>query len=248
MTVLKRAFGAVAFAGTLLLGSVAGAATVNPDGTYNGTYDATSVNTNGNLHTFWFPGLEASSDYYQFVGGPGTFVVTNTTARLTGTIAQNGNAGNSLDIDINFNYLQTGTGNGVSGKTGGVPNPESSFTDLWDFFSYGSAMVTGTAGSNFDGLRIDLSLRPSTGAMPPQLGNYADDKGGSGLGFSGWYFWTVTDNGGISGLGSSGSGDINLQLTSRPPDQVPPVPLPAGIVLLLSGLGFGAIVTRRRAA
>jgi len=223
-----RNLAAILAAGLMAVGTAASATTVTP----NDKYHASSVKTGGNFHTFWFVGLLGGSRYWQFTDG-GTMIVDDNSAQLKGTIQQNGNAGNKLDVDISFAYKQTGTGNGVVGKCGG--GCPAANVNTWDYFSYDTVSMTGTAGSLLDGMSIDLTMKPANGKMPPQMGDYANDKN-AGLGFSSWYYWTSNFNGATK----TGYGDINVNLVAAP--------LPAGMLLLLSGLGGLAFLRRRATA
>lgn len=233
---LSFAFATLTFS-IFLAGSV-GAVTLTP----NGTYEATNVKTGGNYHTFYLPHLVNGNAHYQFEGGSGTFVVTDNSARLFGTIVQNGNSANKLEADIWFNFEQTGPGSGIVGKTNKVPNPKGPIIADWDFFTYDltKTSLKGASSSLLDGVELSLSVKPGDGSMPFQLGSYADDKGNAGLGGSSWFYWTVSSGENDPDLkNKNGHGDINVQLQ--------PVPLPAGSLLLITALGACAVARRRKA-
>ncbi len=204
-----------------------------------GAYDATSVNTGGNLHTIWledFLGANDADDYWQFVGGPGLFEFDGTTdpdeARLGGTIAQNTDTSNTFDISFVFSYRPQGQG-GMAPKNGGGGNPAT-----WDYFDFVSGTATGTGGA-VNGTNLSFTIRPSAD-LPAQLGDGANDKN-LGLGFSSWVFW---DDGSTSGIGDI---NLNLAFVTGSGYNPPPVPLPASALLLIGAMGaMGAAARMRR--
>lgn len=182
-------------------------------------YHATNVTSGNQDHTFYFnPAIGGPNKHWQFVGGYGIFTVNGSgagaTATLTGEIVQNGSPGNRFGVDLSFQGAAGQNGAGL--KCGGGCGDSAS----WQFFQSITGSLTGLAGTVV-GTVLDLSHR--TGTPFPQLGNGANDKN-SGFGFSTWF--SVDNRPGQYG-------DINLNLS--------PVPLPAGVVLLLTGLaGLGA--------
>lgn len=181
-------------------------------------YHATNVTSGSQDHTFYFnPAIGGPNKHWQF-DGVGIFTVNGSgagaTATLTGEIVQNGSPGNRFGVDLSFQGAAGPNGSGL--KCGGGCGDSAN----WQFFQSITGSLTGLAGSVL-GTVLDLSHR--NGTPYPQLGNGANDKN-SGYGFSTWF----------SVDGRSGQyGDINLNLS--------PVPLPAGVILLLTGLaGLGA--------
>jgi len=121
----------------------------------------------------------------------------------------------------------------------------------YEYFNMVSGSLTGL--EDLDGFNLSLFQKPTNGDFPMQLGQGPNGKPGGAtdvdvgleeFGLSTWLGLTVTKNdigfGGFTvGQTLSGSGDINLELT--------PVPVPAALPLLLTGLlGLGAIGLRRR--
>lgn len=234
---------------TALLGSNAQAAT------YTGDFDATSVNTGGNDHTFWFVGLlgETSHDtanrYWQFDSDGGTFSSDGATASLTGTIVNNVLAGYDFLVNVAFSYRGTGDdGDNDGGVLDGDVDKKGSahggdpFT--WDFYDMTSATLTGT-GVISSGFWMELTQRGPVF----QVGDGANDKS-SGLGASGWFDWTlyrecvsVVATGSSAGGAceeNSGYGDINVNLVPSP------VPLPAAGLLLIGAVGALGAAARRK--
>lgn len=204
------------------------AATQNP-----GTYDAVSVNTGSNDHALWLPNLVAGSAYWQFVDGTGVFVVTANGASLNATAVQNGNASNQVNISLEFDhvippvgYTPTKCGGGGCGDTSG-----------WDFFRLAMpGSITG-ASASLAGLVLDITDK----GPYAQLGLGANDKDGTEFGFSMWFGWAA---GALNTyhFGNSNHGDVNLELL---PSEIP---LPAGVWLMLAGVGSLVGLRRKQRA
>ncbi|WP_299960058.1 VPLPA-CTERM sorting domain-containing protein [uncultured Roseobacter sp.] len=225
------AVAAVLTAATLFATDV-GAATM-----YEGTYDATSVNTNGNDHTVWLPGLFTGvSAYWQFAPNPGSFVVgaNNATAQLSGTIQNNGVSNYQMQVDVSYE-LRNPNVPGDTTKNGG-----GAYDGTWSFFDIAKATITGIG--DLSGLSLILSVYPDPQVedIPFQLGEGANDKN-SGLGASGWFSWETQISQiyiGPDAFDSKKHGDINLNLRLNPDSNIPDqVPLPAAAFLLIAGLG-----------
>jgi hypothetical protein len=234
-SMIKQSVVAIAIVAATAFGTGATAAT-----DYEGVYDATSVNTNGNLHTLWLPDLFSSPSvnaYWQFVPNPGKFKVAagNATAHLTGTIVNNVMNNLSMMVDIAYtlrNPNQPGTG-GFKGGSGDVSDAAN-----WSFFTMTLATLTGTG--DLGGLQLSLT---EIASVPFQLGDGANDKN-PGLGASGWFTWVVdsqASNTTYSAQASPGHGDVNLNL------KLAPIPLPATGILLVGAIGaLGAAAARKK--
>ena len=237
----------VALAAYVLCGlfvSSANASTLGPM-TSPGDYGVTSVETDGTPHAFWlvdFAGTNNADDYWQFQPATGTFSWDGTNATLTGTIFQNTDTANTLQVSVDFLYRSEGAGDEAP-KNGGGGVPAD-----WDYFDFVAGSITGSI-DGFD-VALDLSIRPN-GELPGQLGLGANDKDG-GLGFSSWIFYEAGEGNEFAFSPSNNNpriGDINLRLFPRFNNVGPsPVPLPASAWLMIAALGTGAFVARRRRA
>lgn len=225
------------------------------------------------IRGFWFDGLIAgdadNGDLRHFTVSNGMMSRGGGTATLTGTIASVANNDLTFDFEVNLSdsdpqdgYCQYTwpayncvTGDKIMGN-GDVKGPllDQSIVDMWDFFSFDSGTLEGTGA--LDG--FDLTLTDKTdGEHKPQLGKGANALEVGDFGFSTWFNFDSTDGEGtevsLDGVtyvfGASGSGDINVDVNNGEvlPDNPAPVPLPAGIWLMLAGMGaLGAAARARR--
>ena len=230
----------VAVAGFVTGALLATAATAS---TYTGTYDAGNVETVGNPHTLWLVDFVDGSKYWQFEDGSNAFVFEDTTATLNAVAFQTGNANRRMDLSMTF---ELAAGPNGSPKCGG----DCSDVANWNFFDFTSASLTGMDDLAGVILNLTLGAVDNGGRGPidklPQLGFGANDKD-AGFGFSTWFNWErVMDlnqnpNFDVVQTGTSGHGDVNLQL------DVTPVPLPAAGWLLIAGVGaLGAVRKSRK--
>ena len=94
-----------------------------------------------------------------------------------------------------------------------------------------------------DGLSMDVVMRPLPG-KPGQLG-FGGNWTTLDFGYSNWMEWTVTSQAAQKSVKSTGNGDINFDFLGNGDNNVPPVPLPAGMPLVLTAMA-GLYAIRRR--
>ena len=104
--------------------------------------------------------------------------------------------------------------------------------------------LTGTAGNAFDGLVIDIEMKPLAlpNRKPGQLG-YGGNWTTDDFGYSNWMYWSITQNNTNINLGPLNTqyhGDVNFTLVATP--------IPAGLPLVLTGLAGLYALRRRKAA
>ncbi|MEL7488126.1 MAG: VPLPA-CTERM sorting domain-containing protein [Pseudomonadota bacterium] len=226
------------------------------------TFSATSAVSDPNLHggnsdhSVWLPFFESvagtpltgNSNGSDFDFSPEGFLTINPdgTGQLVGTIVSQVDPRFAFDVVIDFLGL-SGPGSGGPKKelracayagtcSGGAPAVD---TDSWDYFSLTGGTLTGLEA--LAGITFDVSERPRNNVHPMQIGDGANNKNGQ-FGLSVWFYLTVSgmcDNVLCDEILAQNSlrGDFNLNLTETP--------LPAGVLLFLTGLaGVGA--ARRR--
>ena len=251
-------FGALTALG-LTVGTVATATSI-PSVTdpYFGNYDL--ENAFGG-HGLWLPGLFTTADRTWSV------VTEESTANFTPGASggagymdligrvENGVGGSTQSLDFNFRIFENPdhAGDLVCG-TAACEAADATQRENIVFFDMGTndimGTVTGTAGTDLEGLSIDITMRtPASYDGEPKLGQLG--FGGNWLdlsfGYSNWLNWTVTSQATDASFGTrsaGGTGDLNLNFVSNgsPITPPPPIPLPAGLPLLLVGLlSFGAI-------
>lgn len=221
--------------------AIAASATTASAATYNaysnlkdGTFTtAPNVHTSGNTHSVWFSGGSNPTgtsgpfgNHFLFEwgsAGKGVFSTSGTSATLTGEVRNAAGQGFLLEL----NLVETG-------DPGTYKNPLGADTSLWTFYDLDSnktSTLTALAGSPF--ADFDLSLRGAP--LKGQFGLGANDKDNV-LGFSTWVYFNQSN---CTVSCQSYAGDINIRLSA--------VPLPAGLLLLTSGLALlGAARTRRK--
>ncbi|MEM6577555.1 MAG: VPLPA-CTERM sorting domain-containing protein [Pseudomonadota bacterium] len=235
-----------------ILGTAAAAVVISASAALAASVNATSYSPTG--HSFWFssppPGTTGPNDnakkkflFENTVGAEdpfGTFTVTGMTATLTGVVRNAALEG----FDVLLNLVQT-TDPGVYKEGGGIAGPSD-----WTFWDIDTTK-TNTLTSLTAGLAsYRIEQHGSIGGTPlaGQLGVGANDKN-LDFGFSTWTkFFTPVDC--VAGQNCTKiKGDINISLSDDPTGGgMPPVPLPAGMLLLPAGLAMLAGLRRRRKA
>ena len=220
------------------------------DASYVGNYDLGNAFSS---HGLWLPGFL----------GDNTWSVQSGTANYDGTsLVMNGSVSNTVngvtyEMDFDFQVFETsvrpaapycGSGQACEGAT-----QEQKDNIVYFDMRGGSSMGTVTGKGALDGVILDIEMQPldiSGGNYKPGQLGYSGNWTTLDFGYSNWLNWTVTQN--TTGLGAAEGttkkGDINFDFlpNGNPPGQnPPPVPLPAGLPLLLAGIGAFAVMRRR---
>ncbi len=203
------------------------------------TYDVSNAT---NTHGLWLAGDAGLGNYFSITSGLFTVDAGTGTALLQMSASSSSLAGAGFDVDVQFDYLCAGSQVGQAGcdsfelpQIDGNVDTDADDQADWEFFLINNGTLTGTGA--LDGLLISINTRPDDGSKPFRFGEGANWFDWD-FGASGWFnFEVVVNNSGYSVHNSRG--DLNLDLT--------PVPVPAGVWLLLSGLA-GLGVTRKKAA
>ncbi|MEL7133288.1 MAG: VPLPA-CTERM sorting domain-containing protein [Pseudomonadota bacterium] len=220
------------------------------DESYVGNYDIS--NAFGN-HGLWLP---------KFLGDK-TWSVTSGTANYDGTSlvmtgsVENKKGGTTYTMDFNFQVFETAVkpdepycGNGQACQ---AATDEQKDNIVYFDMNGGSSMGTVTGTGLLDGLVMDIEMKPlefPDDYKPGQLG-YGGNWTTLDFGYSNWLNWTVIKNDSGVKTGAAGYGDMNYDFLAND-DPVtqnpPPVPLPAGLPLLVAGLGALTFLRRRKTA
>lgn len=246
MSYRARLFGAlaaIAFAGSASAASLPAIDAAS----YEGTYDAHSVTTGGNDHSFWLYGfIGGHSNYWQFDGDGGVFDYQGGVASLTGTIVNNSWAGAKFQVDASFNF--DGKGDrapkcefGASACGSADYAYKSSF---YEYFKYGTVTLTGL--DDLAGFVLTLVQR----GPDAQLGYGGNNKDIDEFGFSTWFKWIIVEIPKYAKYDYDyvyykykrfdryGHGDINIDMK--------PIPVPPALPLMLGALGMMGWLARRR--
>lgn len=212
-------------------------------------FEATSaVGAGGADHSLWIKGglgsnggVSLGSDFDFDPAGILT-IFDNDTMTLGGNVVSQSDSG--AGFKINFEYDKNfGFTPQFKVENGSQPTPE---TEYWNLKG-GTMMGTGLLA----GLNLSVSRMPADGPFATQLGpsngtdNGANNKN-KNLGMANWFFMSIDSNTCVSvfcdgkdfSFLNGRQGDINIDLSA--------VPLPAGGLLLLTGLAGLAVARRRK--
>lgn len=244
---IKAAFVAVSLC-------IAGTASATPVPAYDQSYEGIfNINNAYPHHGLYLPGLTAGlggDTRWGVTGGEATYV--SNTLTLEGSAVNKTASNLSLDFNFSLNEKVGYVGTAYCGQSGGSGCSSTAAADVAareeiKFFDLATATLKGTAGTDLEGLLIELTVKPGDGSKPPQFG-YGANWLNMAFGYSNWFYYDVVkqaNDPNFAVTANSWGGDINLTFTGSD-SQLPPVPLPAGLPLLLGALGVMGIVGRKR--
>lgn len=233
------------------LGASAASASPIPGVTddYHGSYDLGNAFSS---HGLWLPGIFSGYDNTWSVQS-GKGVYAGNTLTLDGTV-QNSKNGNTLSLDFDFTmYENAGHSGPLECGSSACNSATQDMRDNIVYFDMGTTgvqgTIKGTANTVLEGLVIDVTMMfGNTGTKLGQLG-YGGNWTTLDFGYSNWLTWSVSSQATASNwttAKNSGSGDINLDfLPNGDTTGQTPVPLPAGLPLLLAGVGAFGLLRRR---
>lgn len=214
---------------------------------YQGSYDLSNADTN---HGLWLKNLYSGVDKTWSISS-GKAVYVGNTLTLNGTVTNNGGA-----LSLDFSFLLTekpGHSGPLQCGNAGCPGVTQQMKDNIVYFDEGTnptqGTIKGTSGSVLEGLLLDVTMVPTNGTKPGQLG-YGGNWFDNAFGYSNWFAWTVVSQADNSNWvtknnGGSHNGDINVtMLANGDTINQTPIPLPAGLPLLLAGLGAFGLARR----
>ncbi|MEM8653700.1 MAG: VPLPA-CTERM sorting domain-containing protein [Pseudomonadota bacterium] len=247
-------------------GMAANAATMPVDGDYEGTYQLGNAFSS---HGLWLPDLLLNSDgssagfdnTWSFVLGSDTKAIyENGTLGLSGTVENTkGGVTYSLGFQFRLNEVTNHPGNLICGRDACRAASQEERDNIRFFDGDANGVIgTITGLGDLDGLVLDVTInKPNASDGNPKLGQlgFGGNWTTTNFGYSNWLKYDLRDQVADTSLAgligrSSGHGDINADLTldGDPISSTPPVPLPAGLPLLVGGLGALAFMRRRRKA
>ncbi|MEP1538183.1 MAG: VPLPA-CTERM sorting domain-containing protein [Paracoccaceae bacterium] len=239
---MKKLIGAALIAAsTIFSGSAQATAIPGVSDSYNGNFDI--ENAFGG-HGLYLPNLISGLNDRTWSITDGAASFFNNTLKMVGSVS---NGGFSLDFDFQVFENSTHAGGLVCGNNQACNNATQEMRDNIVFFDMGAnsimGTVTGTAGTALDGLSMDIVMSPLP-SKPGQLG-FGGNWTTLDFGYSNWMEWTVTSQASKQAVKSAGNGDINFDFAGNNDNNVPPVPLPAGMPLVLTAMA-GLYAIRRR--
>ena len=220
-------------------------------------FDATSAVGNGSDHSLWFKlgiGGAAYTDFDFDPAGTLTLFDDDTMTLVGSTTSQNipeiGGVAAGFEIDFSYNNVFTNSGGAFTPE---FKSENGSVEVLGQTFFRNMTGGTLTGTGILDGLVLTVERLPEEGPEATQIGpsdgvNEGANNKNTNYGMANWFKITgitdactstfcdsVTDD--FAYLDGS-QGDINIDLA--------PVPLPAGLLLLLTGIGGLAAVRRTK--
>lgn len=216
---------------------------------YVGNYDIGNAFSG---HGLWLPGFL----------GDNTWSVTSGTANYDGTsMVMSGSVANNVSgtiytLDFDFTvFMTTDEPSGPACGQAACSNPTQDMVDNMVYFDMGrnATMGTVTGTGALTGLSMDVVMKPlvfPTNYKPGQLG-YGGNWKDLDFGYSNWMNWSVIANTSGVTTGTGNTGDVNFTFAGNGNpggNNPPPVPLPAGLPLLLAGLGAFAFMRGRTTA
>ena len=229
---LKKFALALVTAAGLASGAVASSLPAISDN-YEGKYDI--VNAFGG-HGLWLRNF-LGDNTWSVVNG--SAVYENNSLALSGQVE---NGGYKLDFDFQLTEVAH-AGDPYCGNGHACQAITQEMKDNMVYFNQGANLtmgtVTGAIGTALEGLTLEIVMR-ALPDKPGQLG-YGGNWTNLDFGYSNWFDWSITENNtNVQFANLSGIGDVNLDLT--------PMPVPAGLPLLLTGFAGFAMLRRRARA
>ncbi|MEM9796250.1 MAG: VPLPA-CTERM sorting domain-containing protein [Pseudomonadota bacterium] len=220
-TILSAAFAAFA--------SMGSASTIT-------TFDATSAVGSGADHSIWLSNGITNTIGREFDFRPaGRFAINSDgTATLTGQVVSQDDGASGFTVAFNYDstFLQTPIFKSENGSTPGA--------DL-RFYDMEGGTLTGYGA--LAGLNLSVARAPVDGTYATQVGTGANNKNGN-LGMANWFKVFIDEANCLVCAGpdfrlrDGSQGDVNVDLVATP--------LPAGGLLVLTGIGAMAALRRRR--
>ena len=240
----------------LCAGAVAVAATTAHAGTLQTTYSASSYDTAPGSHSLWASGglgsavggdfnFSPSGVFKKFTdSGSGAVVGGQLSGNVVSSI--NASAGFTLNFNYDVDFSDFASGPTYKAEGGSPSEPGDNY-----FLNLAGGTLVGFG--DLAGMNLSVTRRPdpSVASYATQVGTGSNAKN-MNYGMANWLFFkvdscTICGTGGIRTAGEieGRAGDININLDLLPGAPTP-VPLPAGGMLLLTGLAGLAAARKGR--